>query len=99
MLAARRPYRGKPPSVRLLPLWEKVPEGRMRGRQRARRPYQPPPPPPPPPPPELPPPPPDENPDPDELVGWAAIMAALIAVVAAATELEKPPEPDHERPE
>jgi hypothetical protein len=71
----------------------------MRGRPRALR-YQPPPPPPPPPPPEPPPPPPDEKPEPEELEGWAAIMAALIAAEAVETALEKPPdELDHERPE
>ena len=51
--------------------------------------YQPPPPPPPPPPPE-PPPPPPEKPEPEEVEGWAAIMAALMPVAIEETVLEMP---------
>jgi hypothetical protein len=35
----RRAPEGKPPSVRLLPLWEKVPEGRMRGGRKSPQPH------------------------------------------------------------
>lgn len=67
--------------------------------ERYRRTYQPPPPPPPPPPPEPPPPPPPENPDPEEVEGWAAIIAALMPVATDETVLEKPPElEDQSRP-
>src|SRR5690606_7089644 len=63
--------------------------------------YQPPPPPPPPPPPEPPEPPPAlEKPEPEELDGCAAIMAALIPVATEVIALETPADaPDQLRPE